>query len=203
MIAGLTTAMSHMVTEIAQRKINSGEFDTLEREGFSILSYHGDYTTISLISEEKLSSFMRIKMRELVNQFESQIAKEELEDLIKPELRKRTKKLVYEKLQVGLLRPLTVDFELLAEKKNYFKKNEQKWFNYVAEVPSFIDAQLVFYAMTLITSLTVHGIPLVKVFRFLEDCYNLGVIRNLSKAEMRFFGSDSSSSAPDLLTTEQ
>ncbi len=204
MIAGLTTAMTSMVTDIAQREINSGEFDILEREGFSILSYHGDYTTISLISEEKLSSFMKMKMRELVHQIESQIAKEELEPLIDldSDLRERTKNLVYEKLSVGLLRPLTVDFELLTEKKNYFKKNEQKWFEYVSDIPSFIDAQLVFYAMTLITSLTVHGIPLVKVFRFLEDCYNLGVIRNLSEAEIRFFGPDSSSSEPDLLTTE-
>ena len=202
MIAGLTTAISGVVTDISKRKINSGEFDTLEREGFSVLSYHGDYTTLSLISEEKLSSFIRLKMKELSHRIESQITEEELNVLITPKLRDKAKKLVYELLPVGLLRPLTFDNELLAQKMNHFKKNEQKWFKYVEEVPSFIDAQLVFYAMTFITSLTVHGIPLVKAFRFLEDCYNLGVIRNLSEAEMRFFGQDFHST-PNVLTTEE
>ncbi|MFX0086903.1 MAG: hypothetical protein ACFFAU_14675 [Candidatus Hodarchaeota archaeon] len=203
MIAGITTAMSSLVTDIAQREINSGEFDSLEREGFSILSHHGNYITISLISEGKLSSFMKRKMQELVNQIESHISKEELESVLQLDLKERIKRLVYEILPIGLLRPLTVDLKLLTEKKNHFKKNERKLFEHLAEVPSFIDAQQVFHAMTLISSFTVHGIPLVKAFRFLEECYNLGVIRNISESEMRFFGSDSFSSAPDLLNTEQ
>ncbi len=203
MIAGITTAMSSLVTDIAQREINSGEFDSLEREGFSILSHHGNYLTISLISEGKLSSFMKRKMQELVNQIENLISKEEMESVFQLDLKERIKRLAYEILPIGLLRPLTVDLKLLAKKKKHFKKNERKLFEYIAEVPSFIDAQQVFHAMTLISSFTVHGIPLVKVFRFLEECYNLGVIRNISEAEMRFFGSDSFSSAPDLLNTEQ
>jgi hypothetical protein len=203
MIAGLATAVTGMVTDIAQREIRGGEFDTLEREGFSILSYHGDHSIITLISEEKLSSFMKTKMKELVNQIESHITKEDLEILmIESETREKTLKLVYEGLPVGLLQPLTLDNELLKQKKKYFKK-EKKWFRYVNELPSFVDAQLVFYAMTFITSLTTKGIPLVRVYRFLEDCYDLSVIRNLSEAEMRFFGTDSSSSGPDLLAIEE
>jgi hypothetical protein len=189
MIAGLTSAMSSMVTDIVQRDINSGEFDTLEREGFSILSYHGKYTTISLISEEKLSSFMKTKMRELANQIESRFTQEELEGPLVSELKERTKKLVYEILPLGLRHPLTVDYKLLKEKKKYFKKNERKWFDYVSKIPSFIDGQLAFYSLTFISSLALHGIPLVKSFNFLDRCYKLGIIRNFSEDEKEFFAS--------------
>ncbi|MFX1510983.1 MAG: hypothetical protein ACFFCQ_00130 [Promethearchaeota archaeon] len=202
MIAGITSAMSRMVTDIAQREIKSGEFDVLEREGFNILSYHGQYTTTSIISEEKLSSFMKMKMSLLTNQIESKFSQEELEGLMTRELREKTKKLVYEILPVGLLQPLTVDFKLFKHKKKLLQKNERKWFKYVTEVPSFVDAQPVFYASTFISSLTVHGIPLVKAFCLLENCYNLDVIRNLTEAERTLLVSGSSSSRSGVLVTE-
>ncbi|MFX0185925.1 MAG: hypothetical protein ACFE95_22805, partial [Candidatus Hodarchaeota archaeon] len=196
MIAGLTSAMSSMVTEIAQQEIGSGEFDSLEREGFNILSYHGESFTISIISEEKLSSFMKMKMRELANQIESHFTKEELESSLISEFKERAKRLIYETLPLGLLQPLTVDFNLLEQEKKHFKKNEVKWLDYIAEIPSFIDGQQAFYAMTFISSLTVRGIPLVKAFHFLDRCYELGVIQNFSEAEREFLDSVEPSLAP-------
>lgn len=183
-IAGVTSAMSIMVSEIAQQEIKSGEFDVLERERFNILSYHGKYVIISVISEEKLSSFMKSKIKELTYQIESQFAKEVLEGPI-IEVKEKMRKIVYETLPVGLLQLLTVDHMLLKEKKKQFKKNERKWFRYLNEIPSSIDGQQAFYAMAFISSFTAHGIPFVKSFRFLDRCYNLGVIRNLSEVDRR------------------
>jgi len=196
MIAGLTSAMSSMVTEIAQQEIGVGEFDSLEREGFNILSYHGESFTISVISEEKLTSFMIMKIRELANQIERHFTIEELEGPLISELKERTKVFVYETLPLGLLQPLTVDFKLLDQKKKHFKRKELKWFDYCEEIPSFIDGQQAFYAMTFISFFKVRGIPLVKAFHFLDRCYELGVIRNLSEAERGFLGSVEPSSTP-------
>ncbi|MHA2224051.1 MAG: DUF2341 domain-containing protein [Candidatus Hodarchaeales archaeon] len=195
MIAGITSAFSSMVSEIAQREVNSGEFDTLEREAFYILSYHGNYCTISMISEEKLSTFMRMKMELLASQIENLFTKEELEGLITPEMTQKTKNIVYKTLPLGLLKPLTVDLTLLKNNMYIFKKNERKWFDLIAEIPSFIDGQQAFSAITFISSLTVHGIPLVKAFSFLDRCYTLRIIRNISEEELNFL--DSTTSYPD------
>jgi hypothetical protein len=187
MIAGLTTAVTDMVADMSQRAIEQGDFDTLEREGFNVLSYHGNYITISVISEQKMSSFMKTKMIELTNQIERWFSKEDLEDpVVSSDLKKQIMDLVYEILPVGFLMPLTVDFQLLKKKKKTIKKEDRKLLGYLSEVPSFVDGKLVFHAMTFLTSFTVHGISLVKAFCIFEDLYNLGVIRNLTDTEISF-----------------
>ncbi len=189
MIAGITSAMSSMVSEIAERKIKSGEYDTLEREGFNILSYHGKYTTISIISEEKSSLYMKTKMQRIASQIEIHFTKEELEGLITPELTENVAKIVLEVIPIKLLKPLTIDYSVLDKNLPKFKKNEKKMSDLISEIPSFIDGQHSFYADNFISSLTVHGISLIKAFNFLEKCYNMGIIRNLSKDELEFLAS--------------
>ncbi|MHA2244192.1 MAG: DUF2341 domain-containing protein, partial [Candidatus Hodarchaeales archaeon] len=174
MIAGITSAMSSMVSEIAERKINSGEYDTLEREGFSILSYHGKYTTITMVSEEKLSLYLKMKMQKLAYSIESHFKQEKLEEIISPQLFKDVEKIVLEILPIGLLRPLTIDQSLFKANINQFTKKERKMSKLVSEIPSFIDGQHAFYAINFISSITVHGIPLLEAFNFLEHCYKSG-----------------------------
>ncbi|UCG01078.1 MAG: DUF2341 domain-containing protein [Candidatus Heimdallarchaeota archaeon] len=189
MIAGITSAMTSMVSEIAERKINSGEYDILEREGFSILSYHGKYSTISMISEEKLSLYMKKKMQKLAYEIENHFTQEELEGLITPELSKGVEKIVLEILPIRLLRPLIFDQSLFITNINQFSKYERKMSEYISEIPSFIDGQHTFYAINFISSLTVQGVPLIKAFNFLEHCYKSEIIRNLSEEELTFLGS--------------
>ncbi|MFX0120814.1 MAG: LamG-like jellyroll fold domain-containing protein [Candidatus Hodarchaeota archaeon] len=192
MIAGITSAMSSMVSEIAERNINSGEYDILEREGFSILSYHGKYTTISMVSEEKLSLYLKMKMQKLGYKIESRFTQEELEGLITPQLVKDVEKIVLEILPIRLLRPLTFDQSLFKANIKQFTKNERKMSELISEIPSFIDGQHAFYAINFISSLTLNGIPLIEAFNFLEHCHNSGIMRNLSEEELSFLDSTTS-----------
>ncbi len=187
LIAGLTSAMTDFVSQVAQRDISSGEFDVLEREGFNILSYHGEYSTTTLIAETKPSSYIKDKLVEITDQIESKFSRNRLQDSEISGTQEPIKKILYKTLPLGLFKPLIVDEERLKKRKKHFSKDEIKWFEYVKEVPSFIDGQQVFYAMTFITSLTLHGIPLTQAFSFLETCYELDVVRNLTEQERSFF----------------
>jgi hypothetical protein len=189
MIAGITSAMSTMVSEIAERKLNSGEYDTLEREGFSILSYHGKYITISVVSEEKLSSYMKSKMQKLASHIESQFSEEDLGGIISPELTRGVENIVLEVLPLRLLKPLTINHSLLKTNLNQLTKIERKMANLISKIPSFIDGQHAFSAINFVSSLTVHGIPLIKAFNFLQRCYDMNVIRNFSEDELEFLDS--------------
>ncbi len=187
LIAGLTTAMTNFLSQVAQRNIESGEFDVLERVGFSILSYHGEYSTTTLIAETKPSSYIKNKLVEITDRIERMFSRVVLQDSEISGTQEPIKKILYETLPLGLLKPLIVDEKRLKIRKKHFNKDEKKWYEYIKEVPSFVDGQQVFYAMTFITSLTLHGIPLAKAFSFLETCYELDAVRNLSEREKRFF----------------
>jgi hypothetical protein len=189
MIAGITSAVSTMVSEIAERKLNSGEYDTLEREGFSILSYHGKYTTISVVSDEKLSVYMKSKMQTLALHIERQFTEEDLGGMVTPELTQGVENIVLEILPLNLLKPLTIDQSLLKTSLDKLTKNERKMAKLISDIPSFIDGQHAFYAINFVSSLTVHGIPLIKAFNFLERCFDMNIIRNLSEDELEFLDS--------------
>jgi hypothetical protein len=198
MIAGITSAMSSMVSEIAERKIKSGEYDALEREGFNILSYHGKFTTISTISEEKSSPYMKTKMQRIAYEIENNFTKDELEGLITPELTKNVAEIVLDIIPIKLMKPLTIDYSLLEKNFQKFKKSERKMSGLISEIPSFIDGQHSFYAINFISSLTVHGITLIRAFNYLEKCYDLGIIRHLSEDELKFLDSLSSDQSRSL-----
>jgi hypothetical protein len=184
MVAGLTTAMSSLVSDVTQRQIKPGEFDALEREGFSILSYHGSFTTISLLSDAKMSSFMKEKMSELIEQIEKNFTQKELEGVISAELRLRAKNYVYDILPVGLLKPLMIDMEQFQKKSNQFTKQERNWWLLTKDIPSFKEAQQVFYAFTFLSNLTLKGITQADAFRYLEHCYELKVVRKVPEDEL-------------------
>jgi hypothetical protein len=183
MLAALSTAVSDFVSQISQRNINPGELDTIEREGFTVLSYYGHYTIISVISEEKLSSFMRKKLRKASESIESVIPREELDRGIIFDVEEKIKQPLYETLHLGLLHPLIIDYENLENAKKHFNKDEKKWFDLLLSIPSFIDGKQVFYATTFISSLNLQRISTLKAFNFLEHLYEHGLIKPYSEIE--------------------
>ncbi|MHA2203643.1 MAG: hypothetical protein ACW991_08130, partial [Candidatus Hodarchaeales archaeon] len=183
MLAALSTAMSDFVSQISQRTINPGEFDTIEREKFTVLSYYGHYTIISVISEEKLSSFMKKKLREASKSIESLIPREEIDRGVIFDIEERIKHTIYETLHLGLLHPLTIDYKNLEDAKKHFNKDEKKLFDLLHGIPSFIDGKQVFYATTFISSLNLQRISKLKAFNFLEHLYEHGLLKPYSENE--------------------
>ncbi|MFX0123086.1 MAG: hypothetical protein ACFFAE_05570 [Candidatus Hodarchaeota archaeon] len=182
LIAGLSTAMSDFVSQIAQRTIGSGEFDVLEREGFTILSYHGEFIIISIVSVEKLSSFMKKQLIAISNKIEHQIPIEDL-DTVLISRKEEIKAIIYEFLPLGILHPLTIDLKASKERKKDLNKNERKLLKFFSKVPSFIEGKHVFYATTFISVFTALGISFIRAFNFLERCYALGIIKTHSENE--------------------
>jgi hypothetical protein len=178
--AGLTSAVSSLVTEVSQRAMKKGEFNLLEREGFSILSHHGEKSTISLVSEGRLSKFMRGKLSELHNSIESRFNQQELEDPFSGDYSEEIRGMVYKHLNVGLLSKLTVNFSRFNEQEKLFSENERKQLNFLKELPSMSDGQLHFYVTTFTSSITRHGVSLVKAYALLEKCFRLQIVYPVS-----------------------
>ncbi len=184
LIAGLSTAMTDFVSQIAQRTIGSGEFDILEREGFTILSYHGEFIIISVISVEKLSSFLKKQLMAICNKIEQQIPIEELDTAILTRKEEEIKAIIYENLPLGILYPLTFDPKISKERKKALNKNERKLLRICDKIPSFIEGKHVFYATTFISAFTTHGTSFIRAFSFLEHCYDLGILKPYSENAM-------------------
>ena len=179
--AGLTSAVSNLVTEVFQKKIRKGEFDLLEREGFGILSHNGEYSTITIISEGKLSTSMRKQIENLHDEIEKQVSKEELESGGIKQKQAVIRPLLDKHLKVGLLRPLFLDQLLLKKKQDQFNKTEQKWLNAIQQIPSLVGAgKIVFYMMAFTSILETKGVLFIKAYTFLEKCYNLGIVKPFS-----------------------
>ena len=109
--------------------------------------------------------------------------------MITPELTQGVQDIVLKILPLKLLKPLTIDQSLLKTSLAQLTKTERKMAKLVSDIPSFIDGQHAFYAINLVSSLTVHGIPLIKAFNFLKRCYDMHIIRNLSEDELEFLDS--------------
>ncbi|MCK5346510.1 MAG: hypothetical protein KAR20_24040, partial [Candidatus Heimdallarchaeota archaeon] len=174
--AGLASAVSSLVSEVSQRAMKKGEFDLIEREGFSILSHHGEYSTISLVSEGKLSSYMRERIAKLHNKLESRFTQEQLEDPMFGDHPELIQGLVYKHLNVGLLSKLTIDFQRFKEHKKDFSADERKFISYLAEIPPLDDGQISFYITTFTSSITRHGASLALAYTLLEKCFKLRII---------------------------
>jgi hypothetical protein len=174
--AGLTSAVSDLVSEVSQRAINRGEFDLIEREGFSILSHHGDYSTISIVSEGKLSNYMKDKITNLHDDLESHFTKEKLEDPIFETGNEVIQGLVYKYLNVGLLSKLTVDFNRFKKHEKRFSEEERKIIRYLAEILPLHDGRITFYVTTFTSSITRQGVSLAKAYSLLEKCFMLRII---------------------------
>jgi hypothetical protein len=184
LIAGLSTAMSSLVDQVSQRNLKKGEFDILEREGFGIFSHQGRYSVLSIISSGKLSKYLRKRIVVIHENIEKHVTSENLETILITSIKKEVKKIIYDNLPLGLLKPLLVENEVLKDKINTFKKTEKKMCELLGNVPSFIDGQQVFFALTLISSLTNRGITLTDAILFLEKLHTVGGLRNLSAEEL-------------------
>jgi hypothetical protein len=178
--AGLTSAVSSLVTEVSQRAMKKGEFNLLEREGFSILSHHGENSTISLVSEGRLSSFMKGKIAELHEALESRFSQQELEDPSLGDYPEEIRGMVYKHLNVGLLSKLTVNFARFDEQVKKFTESEQKQLNFLRELPRMNDGQIHLYVPTFTSSIIHHGVSLVKAYALLEKCFRLRIIYPIS-----------------------
>ncbi|NHJ02924.1 MAG: hypothetical protein EAX86_12380 [Candidatus Heimdallarchaeota archaeon] len=179
--AGLTSAVSNLVTEVSQRALKKGEFDLLEREGFSILSHHGEYSTISIVSEGRLSPYMKGKIVQLHDTIEVRYDQENLNDPSMGEYPEEFRGLIYKYLNVGLLSKLTLDVKRLQEKEKQFSENERKQLYYLTEhLPKQQNVQIAFYITTFTSSLTSKGISLVKAYKLLEKCFRLKIIYPIS-----------------------
>ncbi|MFX0050060.1 MAG: carboxypeptidase-like regulatory domain-containing protein [Candidatus Hermodarchaeota archaeon] len=174
--AGLTSAISNIVTEVSQREMKKGEFDVLEREGFSILSHHGEYSTISIVSEGRLSKFMKEKVKKLNEAIESRFNQQELEDPSLGEIPEEFRGLVYKYLNVGLLSKLTINFNRFKEKEKQFTDSERKYMKYLQEILPKSDSQIAFYVTTFTSTLTKSGVSLVKAYILLEKSFRLRII---------------------------
>jgi hypothetical protein len=178
--AGLTAAVSSLVAEVSQRAMKKGEFNLLEREGFSILSHHGENSTISLVSEGRLSNFLKTKITELHHSIESRFSKQELEDPSLGDYPEEIRGMIYKYLNVGLLSKLKVDFKQFEDQEKLLTENERKQLNFLKELPSMSDGQISFYVPTFTSSLTSHGVSLVKAYALLEKCFRLRIIYPIS-----------------------
>ncbi|MFX1516689.1 MAG: hypothetical protein ACFFC6_10290 [Promethearchaeota archaeon] len=184
--AGLTSAITNLVTELSQRELKSGQFDLLERENFGILSHHGEYSTISVVSEEKLSEYTKERIIELHAAIEEELSQQELEDYNIREPSSKSQTLVYDHLLLGLLRQLHFDYKLFKARKEQFKESEIRLVNLLQQMPSLVDGQIIFYVSTFISNLSLYGIPTYDIYLFLEKCYQLKVISPLSDEQIRF-----------------
>lgn len=182
--AGLTSAVSELVSEVSRRSLNKGEFDLLEREGFSILSHHNEYSTISIISEGKLSEIFRSKVAELHSVLEEHFTYEELEDPFLADHPDEIKKLLHQYLMTGILRPLKVNFEQLNKRLKYFTKKEQSELNIINKIPTIIEGHLVFHVNTYTSVMQKHGVSLVDAYSLLDKCYFLKIIRCISEGDL-------------------
>ncbi len=174
--AGLTSAVSDLVSEVSKRSMKKGEFDLIEREGFSILSHHGDYSTVSIISEGKLSPYMRERITELHNDIESQFTQENLEDPMFGDQSEYIQGLIYKYLNVVLLSKLTFDFNRFKEFKKNFTEEEKKYISYLSEIPAINDDRVTFYVTTFTSSITRHGVSLAAAYTLLEKCFRYRII---------------------------
>ncbi|MHA1945994.1 MAG: hypothetical protein ACXAC6_02920 [Candidatus Hodarchaeales archaeon] len=178
LLAGLSSAMSDFVSQVAQRSVGTGMFDVFEREGFTVLSYYGHYSIISLISEEKLSQDMKLRMQKIVNEIEMQIPREDIDTGFVYQMEQKIEAILYKNIPLELLKPLIIDYSHLNELKSSFNKNERKMLKLLSEIPSFSNTKQIFYASTFISYITSHRIQLFKAFAFLKHCYELGLIQN-------------------------
>jgi hypothetical protein len=178
LLAGLSSAMSDFVSQVAQRSVGTGMFDVFEREGFTVLSYYGHYSTISLISEEKLSLDMKLRSQKIVNEIEMQIPREDIDTGFINQMEQKIEAILYKNIPLGLLKPLIIDYSHLDELKSSFNKNERNMLKLLLDIPSFSNTKQIFYASTFISYITSHKIQLFKAFTFLKQCYELGVIQN-------------------------
>ncbi|MFX1505818.1 MAG: hypothetical protein ACFFDC_06840 [Promethearchaeota archaeon] len=183
LIAGLSTAMSDFVSQLAQRTIGSGEFDVLEREGFTILSYHSESIIISIVSVERVSSYMKKQLIKISNQIEQAIPIEDLETAVISK-QEEIKIIIYEFLPLGILHPLTIDFKVAKERRKKLQKKERKLLHSFKKIPSFIEGKQIFYATTFISVFTARGISFIQAFNFLEHCYTLGILKPYTENEM-------------------
>jgi hypothetical protein len=181
--AGITSAVSNIVSTVSQRVSEKGEFDLLEREGFSILSHHNNYSTISIISEQKLSKFTRVKIIELHESLEGRFTKENLEDPFFENKSDEIRTMVYKYLMVGLLRPLMFDQERLSKMIRHFSKKEQSLLECISDIPSLVNDHIVFYIMTYTSSMREKNVSLADAYYLLEKCYFLKIIRNITREE--------------------
>ncbi len=178
--AGLTSAISSLMAEVSQRAMKKGEFNLLEREGFSILSHHGENSTISIVSEGRLSSFMKGKISKLHEALESRFTQHELEDPNLGDYPEEIRGMVYKHLNVGLLSKLTVNFERFDQQVGQFTESERKQLNFLRELPRMNDGQIQMYVPTFTSSITRHGVSLVKAYALLEKCFRLRIIYPIS-----------------------
>ena len=179
--AGLTAAVSSLVTEVSQRAMKKGEFNLLEREGFSILSHHGENSTISLVSEGRLSDFMKGKISKLHDSLESKFTQQELEDPSLGDYPEEIRGMIYKYLNVGLLSKLTVNFTKFKDQEKSFSESERKQLGFLEEIPlRSDDGQISFYVPSFTSALTNNGIPLVRAYELLDKCFRLRIIYPIS-----------------------
>ncbi|MHA2073588.1 MAG: hypothetical protein ACW97X_03140, partial [Candidatus Hodarchaeales archaeon] len=187
LIAGITTAMSTLVDQVSDRSLKEGEFDILERGKFGIFSHQGKFSVVSLISSGKISKYTLNRLVIIHKKIERCFNPDELDSILNGEIKEEVKKIIYDNLPLGLLKPLLVESTILREKLNTFKKTEKKIYQIIRDVPSFIEGLQVFYALTLISSLTAQGITLTEAILFLEKLHKEGGLRNLTLEERHVF----------------
>ncbi|MHA2224865.1 MAG: hypothetical protein ACXAC8_06660 [Candidatus Hodarchaeales archaeon] len=184
LIAGLAAAMSSLVDQVSHRILKEGEFDILERDNFGIFSHQGKFSVLSAILSGKMSSYLRNKLVIIHKQIEQCFSSEKLGSILINSRTEEIKKIIYDNLPLGLLKPLLVEEEVLKEKLKSFKKTEKKMYEFLDKVPSFIDGQQIFFALTMISSLTARGISITDAILFLEKLHSIGGLRNLTAEEI-------------------
>ncbi|MFX0087536.1 MAG: hypothetical protein ACFFAU_17935, partial [Candidatus Hodarchaeota archaeon] len=187
LIAGITTAMSTLVDQVSDHSLKEGEFDILERGKFGIFSHQGKFSVLSLISSGKLSKYTIERLVIIHKQIERRFKPSDLDSVLNGDIKEEIKGIIYNNLPLGLLKPLLVENEILRAKLNMVKKKEKKIYQIIRNVPSFIEGLQIFYALTLISSLTTQGITLSDAILFLEKLHNEGGLRNLTPEERYVF----------------
>ena len=73
-----------------------------------------------------------------------------------------------------------MDFARFEEHEKIFTEKERKYLEFLKGLPSLGENQIQFYVTTFTSSITRHGVPLVKAYALLEKCFQLRIIYPIS-----------------------
>ncbi|MFW9996675.1 MAG: hypothetical protein ACFFD4_31830 [Candidatus Odinarchaeota archaeon] len=198
-IAGMSTAIGAFIDDVAEQSTVTKGFERMERGKFSMLSFHGQKATITIISTGKVSRFMEKMLenalKEIENIFGQQLDRFFSSDQIPAE---EVKEIVRKHLPLGLLGILTVDSENLKYKMKRMPKELRSTMKELSQFKSDLPAPFkVFFMSSLIEKLNRRYEPGMAYY-IIEKAYQEGILKDLTKEQLAEAGrSVKDNSIPD------